>query len=160
MFSSLPQPFNLLSRSSTARRRSSYRGFELVDPIEPRLLPAVSIYGTWTLTIEPPDVPPEGDPGPYTLVIHQTGTLRKSGKVHLSGNATATVQLPGEGNVFAQKVKVNKAQTTAKGKFNSPPLKGSFQAEIDEIKSEIRATIKFLDKSVKLSEDFKLKGSI
>ena len=149
--------------SESPRRRATNRSPSFTnvthESFESRVVPAAtSIYGTWTLTLVPPDVPPPGDPGPYTLVIQQAGTLRKSGKIHLQGNATAIVQIPGEGNVFARKVKVTSENTEAKGKFKSDPLKGSFEAKLNEQKTEIEATIRFLDKSVKLAEDFKLHG--
>lgn len=160
---------NLLNRlasfvNSTPRRR---RMDSLTPPMthvalesyETRVLPATSVFGVWQLTIQPPGTPPVGDPGPYTLEIQGgASAFSKHGKLLKSGNAFGTVHIPGEGVVALNKLKVAKDGQSFKAKIKSDPIKGNIQGQLAENQSEIEAALKFLDKSTKLSEDFKLKG--
>ncbi|MCA9093999.1 MAG: hypothetical protein KDA68_10960 [Planctomycetaceae bacterium] len=126
---------------------------------ETRVLPATSVFGVWQLTIQPPGTPPVGDPGPYTLEIQGGVTdFSKHGKLLKSGNNFGTVHIPGEGVVALTKLKVAKDGQSFKAKIKSPPIKGKIQGQLSENQNEIEATLKFLDKELKLSEEFKLKG--
>jgi len=147
---------------SPPRRRSnnpwSTSTHAAIESCESRTLLASSVYGTWALSIVPPDMPPDGDPGPYLLVINQGGTSLRHGKIHASANDFGTLHIPGEGGVALSKIKVSKDGQSVKAKIKSSPIKGSIEAQIAENQSEIEATLKFLDKDLKLSEEFKLKG--
>ncbi len=149
---------NVASKKRRVRSAWCDAGQTSLETFESRALPAATVYGTWSLTLLPPDIPPVDDPGPYLLVINEGGTFLKHGKVHASSNDFGTVHIPGEGGVALSKIKVSKDGQSVKAKIKSDPFKGKLEAQLSENQSEIEATLKFIDKSVKLSEDFKLKG--
>ena len=88
-------------RSPPSRRRSTnpwaLSSHPRLESLETRALLASSVYGTWSLSILPPGVPPAEDPGPYILVLNQGGTNIRHGKIHAQGSDFGTIQLPGEG---------------------------------------------------------------
>lgn len=134
-------------RGTGRKRRTPVSGFEgtsgkKIEQMEQRIFPATSVYGTFQMVIEPPDTPPPGDPGPYEFKIFRPTTITKNGKVHISETGgTAIIQIPGEGSIFCDNVKVNKNETKAKVKGVSDPLMAL--AKLFLSGDEIKAVLKY-----------------
>lgn len=135
-------------RIAEPRRRNLDSTFEgssgnKIEQMEQRIVPATSVYGTFQMVIDPPGTPPAGDPGPYEFKIFRPVTeTGKNGKVKVSETGgTAIINIPGEGGIFCENVKVNKNETKAKIKGDSNPL--AALAKLFLSGEEVKAILKY-----------------